>query len=98
MPLKQLDVEQWKKAFRRTAIIGLPNAWKTTSIFRDPDGKPDGAWPRPIHLLCYPGEQGAASVPPQEGLTAYVWETNVTEKQSAAAIFKEVRNATVEIL
>jgi len=98
MPFKQLDVEQWKKAFRRTAIIGLPNSWKTTSIFRDPEGKPDGAWPRPIHLMVYPGEQGSATVKPEEGLSAYVWETNVVEKQSPAQILKEVKNETVAIL
>ena len=98
MPLKPLDVEQWRKAFRRTAIIGLPNAWKTTSIFRDPDGKPDGAWPRPIHLLCFPGEQGMASVKPEEGLNAYVWETDLVTKQNPGQIVKEIINATVEII
>lgn len=98
MPLKRLDQEEWKRLFRRTAIIGLPNAWKTTSIFRDPEGKPDGAWPRPIHHLFYPGELGAASIELQEGLHAYVWETNVVEKQSKTQTLKEIKNETVAIL
>lgn len=89
MGFKQLDPEQWRRLFSRAAIIGLPNSWKTSSL---------RTWPRPIHILSYPGENGAAAIPQEDGIHAYVWEDDPATAKSPTAIVNEVERTTTEIL
>lgn len=87
MPFERLDPKEWQRAMRRTAIIGPPNSWKTSSLL---------TWPRPIHILSFPGEHGAVSIPQVEGVHAYVWKD--TENLAPEAVRDQVFSTTMEIL
>lgn len=89
MPIKRMDPEQWRRTFSRAALIGPPNSWKTTAL---------QTWPRPIHIVAFPGEHGVSSIPQQDGINAYVWEDDPNQKQSAVAVANEVERYTTEIL
>lgn len=87
MPFEPLSPDEWKRAATRCLLIGPPNAWKTTSLL---------TWPRPIHILSYPGEHGATSIPQVEGVNAYVWRDDAN--LAPEAIRDQVIATTMEIL
>ena len=90
MPFKPLDKDSWVKSLSRTLISGPPNTRKTTSLL---------TWPRPIHILVYPNEGGAASIPAEEeGVFAYVFEENELEKSQPGLVVKQVEDLTLDIL
>lgn len=88
MPFQKLDPSSWEKVARRVLVIGPPNSRKTSSLT---------TWPRPIHVLVFPGEKGSASIPINEpGVHAYVWEQ--TPGTSPHTVWKEVQAETKKIL
>ncbi|MEK6879083.1 MAG: hypothetical protein AABY22_05715, partial [Nanoarchaeota archaeon] len=53
---------------RRVLIVGAPGSMKTTSLL---------TWPKPLHILSYPGEKGWETIPTNlEGVKAYVWDVD----------------------
>lgn len=87
MPFKPLSVEQQQKASRRVLIIGPPNSRKTTSL---------GTFPRPTHIMAYPGEKGSSSIPNEPGISAYVWEQD--DNLAPTRVWKEVQEETKKII
>lgn len=88
MPFKPLDKDAWVTSLSRTLISGPPNTRKTTSLL---------TWPRPIHILVYPNEGGAASIPADlEGVNAYVYHED--ELSTPGNVVKEVEQLTADIL
>ncbi len=87
---KPLTPEVWRRKFSRSLIVGPPNSWKTTSLL---------TWPRPLHVLVYPGEKGASSLPTDAAdVHVYTWEHDVTTAPTPGAIVKAIESLTVEIL
>ena len=75
---------------RRVLISGPPNSRKTTSLH---------TWPRPNHIMSYPGEKGHDSIDlTMEGIHAYIWEFDEVTKVSPAAVVTEIENTTWKIL
>ena len=75
---------------RRVGISGPPNSFKTTSLL---------TWPRPIHIISYPGEKGWETIPVGiEGVHSYVWEIEDPSKVTSASVVAEVEKLTLEIL
>ena len=90
MGFEKLDPDEWLKSLSRVLITGPPNTRKTTSL---------ATWPRPIHIISYPGEKGASSIPvEEEGINAYVYKEDDISKSSPGAIVKEIEKMTIEIL
>lgn len=90
MPPTQLTPETWIRLFRRALVYGPPNSWKTTSLL---------TWPRPLHVVMFPGELGGATITPSEDVHVYVWEHDLSSKQaSSAQIVREVKALVSEIL
>lgn len=87
MPFEKLDPQEWKRAMSRVAIIGPPNSWKTSSLL---------TWPRPIHIMSFPGEHGASSIPDLPDVHAYVWRD--PGNLSPEAVRDQVWNTTMDIL
>ena len=77
-------------AGRRVLISGAPCTLKTTAIL---------TWPKPIHIVSYPGEKGYETIPVGvEGVHPYVWEIDDITTVSPAAVVREVETLTTEIL
>lgn len=75
---------------RRVLIVGSPNSWKTTALLD---------WPKPLHILSYPGEKGHETIPRGvEGISSYVWEADAAEKTSSTAVVTEVMRLGLEII
>ena len=88
MPFKERTEAQ--AVARRVLISGPPNSFKTTSLL---------TWPRPIHIVSFPGEKGWETIPVGvEGVHPYVWEIDDPSKVSAASVVAEVEKLTIEIL
>lgn len=89
MAFKRLN-ESHVEVGRRVLVSGPPNSRKTSSLM---------TWPRPIHILSFPGEKGHSSIPLDEpGVSAYVWEDEDVTKYSPTAVVNEVESATWKIL
>lgn len=90
MPLKKLDPNEWKVGIRRTLVVGGPNTRKTSSLV---------TWPKPIHVIGFPGEKGMVSLPLTEGVHAYVYEHEAGQPaESPAKVLKDIRQTTIDIL
>lgn len=75
---------------RRVGISGPPNTFKTTSLL---------TWPRPIHIISYPGEKGWETLPVGiEGVHSYVWKIEDPSKVTSASVVSEVDKLTVEVI
>lgn len=90
--LTTLDPELWRKFIRRIALVGPPNSWKTTSVWQ-----PKTGWPRPLHILSVPGEQGAGSIKVGDGVTADVW-VDEGKPISATAMRTQVITRALELV
>lgn len=89
MAFKQFDFEQWRRTFSRAGLIGPPNSWKTSAL---------RTWPRPIKIVSFPGENGASSIPQEDGIEAFVWEEDPATIKSPQAVVNEVWRFTTEVL
>ncbi len=90
MPFKPLDKDAWVKSLSRTLVSGPPNVRKTTSLL---------TWPRPIHILVYPNEGGASSIPADlDDVFAWTFEEDDIEKSNPGMVVKAVETMTMEIL
>jgi hypothetical protein len=87
--VKKLGTEEWKRLFSRALVSGPPNSWKTTSL---------KTWPRPTHVLFFPGEKGASSLDHAPDLHGYTFEVDPATPMSARKVVKLVQTTTVEIL
>ena len=87
MPFEPLDPNEWKRALRRVGLVGPPNSWKTSSLF---------TWPRPIHILLFPGEGGGSTIPQLEGVFPYIWKEE--PGMAPEAVRDQVWNTTMDIL
>jgi AAA domain-containing protein len=85
----QPDAEEWKRSARRVLVYGPPDSGKTHSL---------ATWPRPVHIVSYPGEKGVSSIPQAEGIKAYVWQMTPEERADSNAVINAVRKLTVDIL
>lgn len=77
--------------FRRVLLVGPPNSRKTTSLL---------TFPRPIHIMSYPGEKGYETIPTNlDGAHSYIWTTpEVGKPESATSTVSTVRKETVKII
>ena len=93
MPFKLMDGTQWRRTFSRAAIIGWPNAWKTTSAL---------TWPRPLHILNFPGEHGPSSIDPEKpenaGVKIHVWEDDPAVRLTPRGLVTQIERLSTEIL
>jgi hypothetical protein len=92
MPFHELTPEMWKRLASRVLIFGPPNSFKTTSLL---------SWLAcgPVHLVSFPGEAGYATLPlGVPGLKSYVWEEDLIETKSPAAVLDAVNKVTLDIL
>jgi len=88
MPFKLLDPNAWVKSLSRTLINGPPNSRKTTSLL---------TWPKPLFILVYPNEGGAASIPADDPeVTAMVFEED--EVETPGTIIAEIEKVTIQAL
>lgn len=91
MPFKTLALDSRLPPASRVLISGPPNSFKTTSIVE--------TWPRPNHLVSYPGEKGYETIPVgEEGLFPYIWQVEDVSKVNAASVLREVEQATADII
>ncbi len=84
--------EDWKPSWRRVAIQGPPNTWKTSSAKTFADASP------PLALLSYPGEMGVNSVPRHEGILPYIWRDTAEDKLDSLGKFRAVEEFTAEVI
>lgn len=91
MPIVEMDPETWVKKRSRILIAGEPNSRKTSSLL---------TWPRPIAILSYPGEKGAASILPDPANGVHVWTYSVdpNKPESSSEVVKNIRDLTVKIV
>mgnify|MGYP001571215047 CR=1 FL=1 len=76
---------------RRLLLMGPPNTFKTSAVVQ--------TWPRPLHVLVYPGEKGDATIPRNvEGVHPYVWTDDPVSKTSSSLIVAQVEALTWKIL
>jgi len=87
MPFKPLDKNSWVKSLSRTLISGPPNSRKTTSLM---------TWPRPIFILVYPNEGGAASIPVADDIDAVVYEED--EQSTPGQVIRDIETMTSEVI
>lgn len=74
----------------RVLISGPPNSFKTTSLL---------TWPRPIHIISYPGEKGWETIPiGKEDVIPYVWQVADATTLTGTSVVNEVERLTLEIL
>lgn len=91
MPFKELTPDLGRKRLRRVLIIGGPNTRKTTSIIY--------TFPRPTHLMSYPGEKGSGVIPTDKpDIKGYVYEEEDPSKTSYLETVKNIEDTTWEIL
>lgn len=90
MPFVPADAEMYTKSQSRVLIAGDPNSGKTQSLL---------TWPRPLHVVVYPGEKGAATIrhDPTNGVHVYLYQGGKTGINSADCI-REVRQLVTDIL
>ena len=70
---------------------GPPNSGKTGAICR--------TWPRPLHIVVAPGEQGDATIPRGvEGIYPYVWQADPVEKLASSTVVTAVETLVWDIL
>lgn len=75
---------------KRLLLTGPPNSGKTTSL---------RLWERPMAYVCFPGENGDATLPSEEGITKFVWEDlDYSKAVDWAAVLKEIKTVTADIL
>lgn len=75
---------------KRTLIVGPPNSWKTTALL---------GWPKPLHILSYPGEKGYETIPRGvDGITSHIWEADMAEKTSSSTVVTDVMRVALEIV
>jgi hypothetical protein len=86
---KSLTGDMWEKLISRVLISGPPNTFKTSSL---------RTWPKPVHVISYPGEKGYASIPQEDGVFGYVWEEGVDSRESPRSVVSRVKELTIEIL
>lgn len=88
---KQLDSDLAAKMKRRVLIIGGPNSLKTTSVVE--------TFPRPLHIMCFPGEKGSAVIPTNHPeIKGYIWEEDEPGKATLAQQIAGIETTTVEII
>lgn len=91
MGLVSLDRDNWKKQLSRVLIVGGPNTFKTTSIVE--------TFPKPIHIISYPGEQGSAVIPIDDPeVHGYVWQEDDPSKISLSKQIADLEKFTFEVL
>lgn len=90
MAFKRLSGDDRLPPARRVLISGAPNTLKTTAML---------SWPKPIHIVSYPGEKGYETIPTGvDGIHSYVWQIDDITQVSPAAVVREVETLTMEIL
>jgi hypothetical protein len=58
-----------------------------------------GTWPRPIHILSYPGEKGTNAIPYGEGVTSYLPDDLDPSKDHAwGDVINQIKKTTFEVL
>lgn len=87
MPMVRRTANHWERASKRILHIGPPNTWKTTAL---------ATYPRPIHYICCPGEQGHGTMPEGDGITAYLWDPSSTDNYRT--VIEEMENTVANIL
>ena len=88
---KVLTPELGAKMMRRALIIGGPNTFKTHAIVH--------TFPRPLHLISYPGEKGTGTIPTnQPDLKGYIWEEDDPSKIVIATAINDIEKTTWEFL
>jgi hypothetical protein len=90
MPFKTADADTYTRSQSRIMIAGDPNSGKTRSLL---------TWPRPLHVIAYPGEKGSATIRhnPAEGVHVYIYEGGKTGVNSADCV-RELRQLVTDIL
>lgn len=90
MAFKRLTSSDKLPPARRALISGAPNTLKTTAML---------SWPKPIHIVSYPGEKGFETIPTGiDGIYPYVWEIDDIASVSPGSVVREVETLTMEIL
>ncbi len=74
----------WRRTFSKVLLNGPPLSFKTTSL---------ETFPRPLHAIIVPGEQGGSTLrhDPERGVYVYAWE----EEQAEDGTMKIMAPATV---
>ena len=90
MAFRIIDTPSENNVAKRVLISGPPNTLKTTSLL---------TWPRPLHIIFYPGEKGHETVTDgMEGVKKYVWEFEDPSKTSPASVVREIERLTSDIV
>jgi len=89
--VKHTEIDpDWIKSSRRSLINGPPNSWKTSSL---------ATWPKPLHIVSFPGEKGTNSIPYGPGVSAYLPdELDPNANVSWSDVIDKIRRITFEIL
>ena len=86
----------WRNTFSKVLLNGPPLSFKTTSLL---------TFPRPLHVIGIPGEQGLSTIrhDPAGGVYVYGWEETVladgtSTSTSPTVIWQELQAITREVL
>ena len=81
----------WLRSLRRVLLNGPPLSGKTTSLL---------TFPRPLHVIVCPGEQGASSILPEADVLVSSWEFDASQatRETASMLVAAVKERVVEIV
>ena len=89
MPFRPMEENDWLRTQSRLLLFGEPGSGKTASLL---------TWPRPVHVISCPGEQGAGAIKPDpaNGVNVYVFD--LQQGQPSSEVVREMRDLTVNVI
>ena len=89
MPYRMMEENDWLRWQSRILNAGDPYSGKTGSFL---------TWPRPLHAVISPGEQGAGAIRHDPAAGVFVHIFDLDPKERSSQVTRQVMDRTVEII